>query len=99
MPHPEAKMSLIHPQVDRRGFVREIAAVGGAVLAGTALGSCGRTDDLHHSHVLPVEPDLAVRGGTVARVPLDIPPTIAPSGVTLRAAPSSVEILAGKTTT
>jgi blue copper oxidase len=99
MPHPEAKMSLIHPQVDRRGFVREIAAVGGAVLAGTALGSCGRADDAHHSHVLPVEPDLAVRGGTVARVPLNIPPTIAPSGVTLRAAPSSVDILAGKKTT
>ena len=91
-------MSLIQPQVDRRAFVRGIAAVGGAVLTNAALGSCGRADEAHH-HVLPVEPDLAVGGGNVSRVPLRIPPTMSPSGVTLRAAPAAVGILPGKTTT
>ena len=93
-------MSLNHPQVDRRTFVRGVAAAGGVFLAGTALGSCDSASDAHR-HVLPVEPDLAAGGGggVVTRAPLHIPPTIAPSGVTLRAAPSAVSILAGKTTT
>src|SRR5215207_4976874 len=51
--------------------------------------------------MLPVEPDLAVGGGrgAVTRVPLRIPPTVAASGVSLRAAPGAVSILPGKTTT
>jgi len=100
MPRPEGNMSRIQPQVDRRAFVRGIAAVGGAVLTSAALGSCDRADEAHH-HVLPVEPELAAGGGNgnVSRVRLRIPPTVAPSGVTLSAAPAGVGILPGKTTT
>jgi FtsP/CotA-like multicopper oxidase with cupredoxin domain len=91
-------MSLNQPQVDRRAFVRGMAAVSGAVITGATLGSCDTGDDAHH-HVLPVEPDLAAGGGaSVSRVPLRIPQTIAPSGVTLRAAPGAAGILPGKTT-
>ena len=79
----------------RRVFVRELATAGGAVLAGTALGSCDRAPSTHR-HPLPVEPDLAV--GPVTRVPLRIPPTVTPSGITLTAAPGTASILTGKNT-
>lgn len=91
-------MSLNQPQVGRRAFVRGMAAAGGAVVASAALGSCTSPDQLHQ-HALPVEPDLAVGGGNVSRIPLRIPPTIAPSGVTLRAAAGTVGVVPGKTTT
>jgi blue copper oxidase len=93
-------VSLDRSQVSRRTFVRGVAAAGGAVLAGTALGSCDSASQAHR-HVLPVEPDLAAGGGGAAgtRVPLRIPPAVAASGLSLRAAPGAVTIVPGKTTT
>lgn len=90
-------MSPRHAQLHRRDFVRGVAAAGGALLAGSALGSCD-TDRSHPDpHLLPVEPNPAARGGTT-RVPLHIPPTVTPSGLTLTAAPGSVELLSPKKT-
>jgi FtsP/CotA-like multicopper oxidase with cupredoxin domain len=92
---PGGNVSPIPSPLDRRTFVRDLAAAGGAVLAGTALGSCDNVLSPNR-HVLPVEPDRAV--GTVTRIPLRIPQPVTPSGITLTAAPGSASILTGKNT-
>jgi blue copper oxidase len=87
-----------HSDLSRRTFVRGIAATSGALLGSAIFGSCDSDVTEPHAHHLPTEPALAGGGGTVTRVPLQIPPAVTPQGLSLTAAPGTADILPGKTT-
>ena len=84
------------PFLNRRQFVRSIAATGGTVITGGLAVACTRDPSTMHSHALPTEPSLA-RAGT-ARNALRFPPTVGPAGLDLTAAPGATTIIPGKST-
>jgi blue copper oxidase len=92
-------MSSHRLDLSRRSFVRDVATTGGALLAGTILGSCDTDVAQPHAHMMPTEP-LASGGpnSTVTRVPLHVPPAVSPSGLALTAAPGIANILPGTKT-
>lgn len=86
------------PRLSRRQFVHTIAATGGTIVTGGLAAACTRDTSADHYHALPAEPTLA-RGTAGVRNPLQIPPTVTPSGLELTAAPGTTAIIPGKNTT
>jgi FtsP/CotA-like multicopper oxidase with cupredoxin domain len=82
--------------MDRRDFVRTVAAAGGTVAVAGLVAAC--TEEAWHGHAM-TGPDLApAGGGAVTRYPLRIPQPVDPGGLSLQAAPGTVGIIPGKST-
>ena len=79
------------PTWNRREFVRNLALAGSAVTIGGVIVSCDDPTGAPHGAALPK------RGGNGAatRYPLRVPPVVSPDGLTLTAAPGTVEIVPG----
>jgi FtsP/CotA-like multicopper oxidase with cupredoxin domain len=76
---------------NRRDFVRAAALTTGSLAMGQWVTAC-----LEDGPATLAGPSLAT--STAIRYPLRIPPVVAPSGLTLRAAPGSTTIMPGKST-
>ena len=83
---------MFSPRLNRREFVQAAVLTGGSLAAGSLAAACGL--DIPSA---PTGPSLAATG-TLNRSALRIPSSTTPSGLTLRAAPGTVNILPGKQT-